>query len=87
MQIKPVAKLSVGSVVSLSVPRYDGVYRLQRCGDRVGIFQQPPSDSEPVERQFIVVPSGDALTFAARHHGSLEMPFFGWCDVYELYVK
>lgn len=87
MQIKPVAKLPVGSLVLLSVPQYDGIYRLQRCGDRVGLFPQPPNDSKAVEKQFIVLPSGDALTYPARHHGSLEMPFFGWCDVYELYAK
>jgi len=85
MQHKPIAKLDIGSINSVNIPEYSGFYRLQRCGDKVGLFPQPPGDTQPVASKFLVLPQDTTLTFAAKCHGGLQMPFFEWCEVYELY--
>lgn len=84
MRITPVAKLNIGENI-VTVPEYKGIYRVARCGDRVGLFPQPPSTAEPVQVRILAMPENEVLTVAAKYHGTLEMPWFGWCGVFEVY--
>ena len=84
MNIQPVAKLDIGSIKSVTLPEYDGVYQLERCGEQVGLVPKLHLHTDTVDKEFLVIPGDNQLNIPGKHHGGLEMPYFGWCDVYEL---
>ena len=83
MQINPTVKLAVGGPVVVTIPKYSGSYQVERYGDVIGLYAKTEC-TELVSARFMVLLEGEVLQHKGRHHGGVVLPYFGWCDVYEL---